>query len=241
MRCPQHLPRQRLPQLLHPQRRCQSHGIERTSCTWYAPHMFLAILAELLGAFERLDATCSVSFSWLHQIINIGPTSSAQRSLSFNVETLLLVQVEHHAVTIVVGETGSGKTTKIPQYLHAAGWCADGYQVCHIHRVPLTQPCPSFSVPPSWGGRRSSIFRSASHWSHSVVLRSCLGTTERHSISAAARIHLSYAAAIHSGSLQPTEFYCLPAVRGLQPHAACSTRGSRCRWHALSPVAQLQQ
>eukprot|EP00892_Ulva_mutabilis_P001346 jgi/Ulvmu1/11211/UM072_0048.1 len=40
-----------------------------------------------------------------------------------------LYLVEHHAVTIVVGETGSGKTTKIPQYLHAAGWCADGYQV----------------------------------------------------------------------------------------------------------------
>lgn len=40
------------------------------------------------------------------------------------------VQVENHAVTIVVGETGSGKTTQIPQFLLGAGWCADGYQVC---------------------------------------------------------------------------------------------------------------
>jgi len=36
----------------------------------------------------------------------------------------LLYLVERHAVTVVVGETGSGKTTQIPQYLLEAGWCA---------------------------------------------------------------------------------------------------------------------
>ena len=34
----------------------------------------------------------------------------------------LLYLVETHATTLVVGETGSGKTTQIPQYLHEAGW-----------------------------------------------------------------------------------------------------------------------
>ncbi len=40
-------------------------------------------------------------------------------------ETLLYL-IETYPVTIVVGHTGSGKTTQIPQYLEQAGWCADG-------------------------------------------------------------------------------------------------------------------
>jgi ATP-dependent RNA helicase DDX35 len=40
-------------------------------------------------------------------------------------ESLLYV-VETHPVTIVVGQTGSGKSTQIPQFLEHAGWCADG-------------------------------------------------------------------------------------------------------------------
>lgn len=35
--------------------------------------------------------------------------------------TELLYLVEAHATTVVVGETGSGKTTQLPQYLHEAG------------------------------------------------------------------------------------------------------------------------
>ncbi|KAL8787010.1 MAG: hypothetical protein Q9213_002446 [Squamulea squamosa] len=38
----------------------------------------------------------------------------------------LLYLIEKHPVTIVVGETGSGKSTQIPQFLRDAGWCQDG-------------------------------------------------------------------------------------------------------------------
>ncbi|KAL1752961.1 P-loop containing nucleoside triphosphate hydrolase protein [Schizophyllum commune] len=38
----------------------------------------------------------------------------------------LLYCVEKHGVTIVVGQTGCGKTTQLPQYLYEAGWAADG-------------------------------------------------------------------------------------------------------------------
>lgn len=46
----------------------------------------------------------------------------------------LLYLVETHATTLVVGETGSGKTTQIPQYLHEAGWTEGG------RMVACTQP-----------------------------------------------------------------------------------------------------
>ncbi|KAL5575311.1 hypothetical protein UlMin_017010 [Ulmus minor] len=46
----------------------------------------------------------------------------------------ILYLVETHATSIIVGETGSGKTTQIPQYLKEAGW-AEGGRV-----IACTQP-----------------------------------------------------------------------------------------------------
>ncbi len=37
----------------------------------------------------------------------------------------ILYLLEKHQVVIIVGETGCGKSTQIPQYLIEAGWCAD--------------------------------------------------------------------------------------------------------------------
>lgn len=41
----------------------------------------------------------------------------------------LLAAIEKFQVLIIVGETGSGKTTQIPQYLHEAGYTKDGLKV----------------------------------------------------------------------------------------------------------------
>ncbi|KAB5582652.1 P-loop containing nucleoside triphosphate hydrolase protein [Coniochaeta sp. 2T2.1] len=46
----------------------------------------------------------------------------------------LLYLVETYPVTIVVGQTGSGKSTQIPQFLEQAGWCNDGKVIA------VTQP-----------------------------------------------------------------------------------------------------
>jgi pre-mRNA-splicing factor ATP-dependent RNA helicase DHX16 len=45
----------------------------------------------------------------------------------------LLKAVEEHQVLVIVGDTGSGKTTQIPQYLHEAGYTKRG-------KVGCTQP-----------------------------------------------------------------------------------------------------
>ncbi|KAF3557669.1 hypothetical protein F2Q69_00018029, partial [Brassica cretica] len=45
----------------------------------------------------------------------------------------LLQAVEEHQVLVIVGDTGSGKTTQIPQYLHEAGYTKRG-------KVGCTQP-----------------------------------------------------------------------------------------------------
>lgn len=49
--------------------------------------------------------------------------------------TEILYLVETHAVTIIVGETGCGKTTQIPQYLLEAGWGSQKKQC-----IACTQP-----------------------------------------------------------------------------------------------------
>ncbi|KAH7280381.1 hypothetical protein KP509_37G064800 [Ceratopteris richardii] len=45
----------------------------------------------------------------------------------------LLQAIDDHQVLVIVGETGSGKTTQIPQYLHEAGYTKKG-------RIGCTQP-----------------------------------------------------------------------------------------------------
>ena len=47
--------------------------------------------------------------------------------------TQLLYLVEKHATVLVVGETGSGKTTQIPQYLDEAGWTQGDYCTTRCH------------------------------------------------------------------------------------------------------------
>ena len=46
----------------------------------------------------------------------------------------ILYLVEENPVVVVVGHTGCGKTTQIPQFLHQSGWTENGW------RVLCTQP-----------------------------------------------------------------------------------------------------
>ncbi|CCD50470.1 hypothetical protein BofuT4_P088690.1 [Botrytis cinerea T4] len=62
----------------------------------------------------------------LHKPSSLLPIAQHRESLLYLIET--------YPVTIVVGHTGSGKTTQIPQFLEQAGWCEDGKQIA------VTQP-----------------------------------------------------------------------------------------------------
>ncbi|KAE8737609.1 hypothetical protein FOCC_FOCC016929, partial [Frankliniella occidentalis] len=58
-----------------------------------------------------------------------------RRSLPiYHYKDSLVEAVKNHQVLIIEGETGSGKTTQIPQYLHEAGFTKDN------KKIGCTQP-----------------------------------------------------------------------------------------------------
>lgn len=58
----------------------------------------------------------------------------------FSLRSEFLQKVEENQVLIVVGETGSGKTTQLPQYLYEAGYTNSRSEKNQIQKVGCTQP-----------------------------------------------------------------------------------------------------
>lgn len=65
---------------------------------------------------------------------NCSLSAQRQKLPIFTYRNNFLFSVETHTVTIVVGETGSGKSTQIPQYLSEANWASNGM------RIAVTEP-----------------------------------------------------------------------------------------------------
>ena len=71
----------------------------------------------------------------------------------FKHRTEILFALETYQTVILVGETGSGKSTQVPQYLLESGWAANG------HLIGVTQP------------RRVAVTTVASRWGQNFVLQ----------------------------------------------------------------------
>ncbi|KAJ6513827.1 P-loop containing nucleoside triphosphate hydrolase protein [Mycena vitilis] len=67
-------------------------------------------------------------------ISSLSIQSQRERLPIFKHRDKLLYAVEKHGVIIVVGQTGCGKTTQLPQYLMESGWAANG------NVIACTQP-----------------------------------------------------------------------------------------------------
>ena len=59
----------------------------------------------------------------------------------------LIRAVEDHQVVVIVGETGSGKTTQIPQYMWEAGFAKEGQKIGCSSRAAWRR-CPSPRASP---------------------------------------------------------------------------------------------
>lgn len=66
--------------------------------------------------------------------LHLSISQQRQRLPIFKHRNQILYAVEKYRTVVIIGETGSGKTTQIPQYLHEAGWTGNGFM------VGITQP-----------------------------------------------------------------------------------------------------
>ncbi|KAL0960804.1 hypothetical protein HGRIS_005820 [Hohenbuehelia grisea] len=107
---------------------------------------------EIVDDYEYVfDESQAIQFVMESSLEGLGTMSAADRLLQTQIEEAekraktieetrkslpiyafredLLNAVKEHQVLIVVAETGSGKTTQLPQYLHEAGYTANGLKV----------------------------------------------------------------------------------------------------------------
>ncbi|TCD60270.1 hypothetical protein EIP91_010449 [Steccherinum ochraceum] len=86
------------------------------------------------NTLDRVTETDAGVLSSAPSSAAISVQSARERLPIFKHREKLLHSVESHGVVIVVGQTGCGKTTQLPQYLYESGWAADG------NIIACTQP-----------------------------------------------------------------------------------------------------
>uniref|UniRef100_A0A8C3HYJ5 DHX35 n=1 Tax=Chrysemys picta bellii TaxID=8478 RepID=A0A8C3HYJ5_CHRPI len=84
---------------------------------------------------ERQSAAESTGVSVIYNpYASLSIEQQRQKLPVFKLRNHILYLVENYQTLVIVGETGCGKSTQIPQYLAEAGWTAEG------RVVGVTQP-----------------------------------------------------------------------------------------------------
>lgn len=84
---------------------------------------------------RQIDNTVDSSVLYNTEEADASLESQRQRLPIFNYRNHILFLLENHRSLIIVGETGCGKSTQIPQYLLDAGWITTNNQ-----KMAITQP-----------------------------------------------------------------------------------------------------
>lgn len=88
---------------------------------------FLRPRAPAFGISFDADRDDTTHYTQTPGIADQRPISERRRRLPiFHHRTEILFLLQQHQTTIIVGETGSGKTTQVPQYLYESGWAHNG-------------------------------------------------------------------------------------------------------------------
>ncbi|KAJ1968437.1 ATPdependent RNA helicase [Dispira parvispora] len=83
----------------------------------------LQAMAGSAGLYGGFDAFVPTTLSIPQQ---------RQRLPIFEHRKQFLYLVEHYSAVVVIGESGCGKTTQLPQYLYETGWNFDGKQIISV-------------------------------------------------------------------------------------------------------------
>lgn len=85
------------------------------------------VLGDVLGVKDEQAPSSHVNESSKDESATAEDIEEVRKSLpAYKVKANLLQTIKENQVTIVIGETGSGKTTQLPQYLFDGGFCSGG-------------------------------------------------------------------------------------------------------------------
>lgn len=85
---------------------------------------------------DKLDVDAQKDTTFVYNSTpSLGLAAQRQKLPIFKTRDHILYMLEKFQVVIIVGETGSGKSTQIPQYLVEAGWCLEEGQM-----IGITEP-----------------------------------------------------------------------------------------------------
>ncbi|KHN77076.1 putative ATP-dependent RNA helicase DHX35 -like protein [Toxocara canis] len=92
----------------------------------------LVLEERLAESSVEVDSGCSIVYN--NPYISLSIQQQRSRLPIFKNRNHILYLLEKYRALIIVGETGCGKSTQVPQYLMEAGWAADG------RKIGITEP-----------------------------------------------------------------------------------------------------